>query len=58
MRNRNCITSIPENEYKKWIVKNPRPRSFKGTDYEWAQLEMPVGAFWTWWRKHILGWSI
>ncbi len=50
------IVSIEE--VNEWLVRNPVPGNWKGDKYSYAYTEMPIGWFWTWYRRNILGYNI
>jgi hypothetical protein len=50
--------SCSRKEVDEWLKHNPPPKEFKGGPYAWASTEMPVGSYFTWYRRRVLGWKI
>jgi hypothetical protein len=49
---------VSKKELDEWLKRNPKPSYWQGDKYSWAYTEMPVGRFFTWYRKKVLGWDI
>lgn len=53
------LKKVSEKELNEWLKKNPMPYEWEDRNkYSWAYTEMPVGSFFTWWRKNVLGWDV
>ncbi len=51
-------SSLSKKEVDVWLKLNPLPVEWQEGKYAYALTEMPVGKFWTWYRKNIVGWKI
>lgn len=49
---------VAPGEVEVWLRRNPPPPEWTASYYEYALLEMPVGKFYTWWRRNMLAYPI